>query len=110
MSHLQYVNSVTDRSRLHISYSPVEEYGPGIELEDLSDHSNRRHSLGLYTIQHKRAIYFRLSEILCSAVRSTKGRVMKIQGSDGISEPAPHITFLPACFNNTTVSPVKDVG
>ena len=34
---------------------------------------------------------------------------MKIQGSDGISEPAPHVPFLPVCFGNTTVSPIKNI-
>ena len=35
---------------------------------------------------------------------------MNILGSDGISEPTPHISFLLACFSHTSVSPIIDVG
>ena len=33
-----------------------------------------------------------------------------MRGSHGISEPAPRITFLPACISHTTVLAVTDVG
>ena len=47
---------------------------------------------------------------LYSAVGSAKGHIIDMWGSRGISEPAPHITFLPPCISHTTVSTVTNVG
>jgi hypothetical protein len=79
-----YVNSVTDRSRSHISYSPFDGLRNMVPVSSwktgLSDHSNRRHFPWIvHDTNYKHAIYLHLSEILYSTVRSTKERVIKIQ-------------------------------
>jgi hypothetical protein len=42
--------------------------------------------------------------------RSAKGRIIDIQGSYSISEPAPRITFLLACISHTAVSAIMELG